>query len=405
MAGVLTKENAVTVPLAILLFEVTFFQGALRSRLLPIIWYLLPLVAAPMMMLGRIGFSADLLGEVSRLTADRDAPPRLTYLLTQFPVIISYLRLFFFPAGQNLDHDVPLRHLSARSCRFCSLLCCLPLLLPRVSSSGGRRGACQGVRNALLALPAFGIGWFFITLLVESSVIPIRDVMFEHRLYLPSVGLITGLAAAGWLLADRWAKRDGSQLAKGLVAVFCMVLILLATMTVLRNRVWHDEVTLWQDVVRKSPGKARAHGSLGHALQRTGRQAEALGSYRQAVQLAPDDHIARNNLGTVYLAMNQPAAALEQFLAGVRSAPANAQLHYNLGLANARLERFKEAESAYRETIRIDQRHDMALNNMGIVLYRQGRIREAVAAFQEALRINPGNEGAAKNLRSTGNAP
>ena len=70
MAGVLTKENAVTIPLAILLFEVTFFRGDCAVGCCRSVWYLLPLVAAPLAMLGRIGFSTDLLGEVSRMTAE-----------------------------------------------------------------------------------------------------------------------------------------------------------------------------------------------------------------------------------------------------------------------------------------------------------------------------------------------
>jgi hypothetical protein len=37
-------------------------------------------------------------------------------------------------------------------------------------------------------LISFAIIWFFVTLSVESSIIPIRDVIYEHRVYLPSVG-------------------------------------------------------------------------------------------------------------------------------------------------------------------------------------------------------------------------
>ena len=140
----------------------------------------------------------------------------------------------------------------------CCRLCFLLRLLPRLSASGGRR-AVLGRREALLAFPAFGIGWFFISLLVESSVIPIRDVMFEHRLYLPSVGLGTGLAAVAGYLQTGWANSDGCA-GRRPCGSAGMVLMLLGTMT-LRNRVWHDEVTLWQDVVRKVPERPVPTGS------------------------------------------------------------------------------------------------------------------------------------------------
>lgn len=396
VAGVLTKENAVTIPLAILLFEVTFFRGALLGRLLPMAWYLLPLVAAPLAMLGRIGFSTDMLGEVSRMTAEGGAPPRLTYLLTQFPVIVSYLRLFFFPVGQNLDHDIPLR-----SSLFDPAVLVSMVLLASLAAAGfyfwrvSRRA--KGSTNPLLVLPAFGIGWFFSTLLVESSVIPIRDVMFEHRLYLPSVGLVIACSVALWVCLSRYDLQR-------VITVFTIFLVagstVLSVLTFMRNRVWRDEVTLWKDVAGKSPAKARAHGALGHALQRSGRQEEALRNYLEAVRLAPDDHIARNNLGTIYLTTGRSVEALEQYEAALRISPSNQEIHYNMGLAFEKLGRLKEAVAAYEEALRLKSDHDKAANNLGIVLYRQGRAAAALQSFKRAVELNPANMDAVHNLEA-----
>jgi Flp pilus assembly protein TadD len=252
----------------------------------------------------------------------------------------------------------------------------------------------------LLALPAFGIGWFFITMSVESSFIPIRDVLFEHRLYLPSIGLVTAVTAVCWRLAESRVAADYRVIVKGFAAGSCVVALLLGAATVMRNRVWQSETAVWQDVVRKSPAKGRGFGALGHALQRAGRQDEALRAYQEAVRLVPQDHIARNNLGTIYLALNKPEEAIEQFKAGLGSAPGSVQLYYNLGLAFAKLERFGEAEAAYREALRLDSRNDSLLNNLGIVLYRKGRVEEAAAAFRGSLLINPANAGAASNLKA-----
>jgi Flp pilus assembly protein TadD len=396
MAGILTKENAITVPLAIMLFEVTFFRGDLRRRLLPLAWYLLPLVAAPMAVIGRIGFSADLLGEVGRMTAEGGAPPRLTYLLTQFPVIVSYLRLFFFPVGQNLDHDVPLRTSLLDPAVLVSII-----LLAALAGAGfyswrvARRVA--GKENPLLALPAFGIGWFFITLLVESSVISIRDVMFEHRLYLPSVGMVIGISATEWGCVCSYAQRRATTV---FMLVLTAVTLLLSSATVMRNRVWRAEVTLWQDVVSKSPLKARAHGALGHAYQRAGRQEAALHCYLEAVRLAPIDHVARNNLGTIHLLTNRPAEALAEFEAALQRSPLNAEVHYNKGIACEKLGRLNEAAAAYGEALRLKSDHDKAAYNLAFLLYRQGRVAEAVQNFKRAVELNPDNTDAVRNLEA-----
>ena len=249
-----------------------------------------------------------------------------------------------------------------------------------------------------MSLAGFGIGWFFITLSVESSLIPMRDVMFEHRLYLPSVGLVVMTAAAGWGGASM-LQRENRRIPIFL-ALFASLGLLLGSATFLRNRVWHDEVTLWRDVVAKSPLKARSHGSLGHALQRTGQAEEAIRCYREAVKLAPGDHIARNNLGTLYLSTGQHEAAMQQFNEALRTSPGSTQIHYNRGLTFEKLERPKEAEAAYEEAIRVDRRNDRALNNLGILQYRQGRKREAAQSFKEAVRVNPYNKQAADNLAS-----
>lgn len=398
--GVLSKENAATISLSILLLELLFFRGPLSRRLLAALWYLLPLFVLPFLLLWHTGISGDLLGDVGRLTAEGGAPPRLAYLLTQFPVIVSYLRLFFIPMGQNLDHDVLLRTdltdpVVMASLVFLGGIVAGTLWCWKLSLRSG-----SDTRFTTLAL--FGIGWFFIAMLLESGLIPLRDVMFEHRIYLPSAGLTIAVVALAWVVASRFKKAEVRSPAAPFLYGLLVIGVLLATATFMRNRVWESEITLWEDAVAKSPAKARTHGSLGHAYQRSGRLDEAVSSYREAVALAPADHIARNNLGTLYLMRKLPAEALEQFREALRSQPGSVSISYNLGLAYSDLGRLGDAESAYRKVVALDNKNDRAFNNLGIVLSRQGRNSEARAAFRAAVAANPKNEAAAKNLRAIG---
>jgi Flp pilus assembly protein TadD len=331
------------------------------------------------------------------MTAEQGAPQRLTYFLTQFPVIVSYLRLFLLPVRQNLDHDIALRSSLADPVVAGGLL--ILLLVAAVGCRlwvRGRRVDAGDERWKVLA--AFGIGWFFITLAVESTLIPIRDVMFEHRLYLPSVGLVMATAAAGWGAAGRYLSE--SRRIPVFIAIFVLLGTVLGSTTFLRNRVWKDEVTLWRDIVEKSPRKARAHGSLGHALQRSGNAEEAARSYLYAVKLTPEDFIARNNLGTLYLNSGHPELALEQFEAALRASPAKAMINFNRGLALEKIGRLVEAEAAYDNAVRIDRENDRALNNLGILQYRNGNRQAAAESFRQALRINPTNKQASENLAS-----
>ncbi|MDP2278847.1 MAG: tetratricopeptide repeat protein, partial [Nitrospirota bacterium] len=70
-----------------------------------------------------------------------------------------------------------------------------------------------------------------------------------------------------------------------------------------RNLVWKDDVTLWSDVVKKSPEKARAHNNLGVGFNKKGLPNEAISALKSALCLKPDYMDAYVNLGNSYIKM------------------------------------------------------------------------------------------------------
>ncbi|MBW2020580.1 MAG: hypothetical protein JRI58_13365 [Deltaproteobacteria bacterium] len=103
------------------------------------------------------------------------------YFLTQLHVIPYYIKLLFIPTNLNLDYDWPItRSIDLSTALFFILLAAIVVF------------AIWVYRRARLL--SFGIIWFFVTLSVTSSFIVIYDVIFEHRLYLPSVGFALFMA-------------------------------------------------------------------------------------------------------------------------------------------------------------------------------------------------------------------
>jgi hypothetical protein len=103
------------------------------------------------------------------------------YFLTQLHVIPYYIKLLFIPANLNLDYDWPItRNIDLPTILFFVLLTFIVIT------------AIKLYRKA--SLVSFGIIWFFVTLSVTSSFIVIFDVIFEHRLYLPSIGFAIVMA-------------------------------------------------------------------------------------------------------------------------------------------------------------------------------------------------------------------
>jgi tetratricopeptide (TPR) repeat protein len=195
-----------------------------------------------------------------------------------------------------------------------------------------------------------------VTLLPDSSVVPLPDLMAEHRTYLPTVGLCIGCA--------------GALLACPVPAVWTATAALaalagLGTVSALRCRVWSSPVELWQDTASKSPGKVRCWLNLGAAYFEAGRLAEAEEAFLRSLRIEPTVPGAAN-LATVYLRLNQPEKALPVALDGLRLRP-----------------------TGYDHIL---------LATLGEALLRSGRVREAVGHYEELLQMNPGILLASHNL-------
>ncbi len=183
-----TKEIAFTLPLLIILYEVTFFAAPLKKKLLFLLPVALTLIIVPISVMHSGRPLGELLSDLSENTRVQSAVPRWDYLMTEMRVVTTYIRLIFVPVNQNLDYDYPIYHSLFTPSVFLSFVFLLSLFglgVYLLSSSHARR-----MKDPELApyhrLIGFGILWFFITLSVESSFIPIVDVIFEHRVYLPS---------------------------------------------------------------------------------------------------------------------------------------------------------------------------------------------------------------------------
>ncbi len=152
----------------------------------------------------------------------------------------------------------------------------------------------------------FCVLWFFIHLAPTNSLIPRLDVVNDRQLYLSSIGAFAAVAlmvTAAWQRVCTLRFHDGAPLAPGHRGTTLMVALLtLAVLagtgwqTVVRNRVYRDEIVFWQDVTAKSPQNARAFNNLGYAYQLAGRHAEARAAYLRALSLRPSLSQARWNL-------------------------------------------------------------------------------------------------------------
>ncbi len=375
-----TKEIAFTLPFAAAAWEAIFMEGPWRLRARS----LAPLLATlPLVPLARLGTAAAPLDAVVSAAAEatrvQTAISRADYLATQLPVVATYLRLVVLPIGQNVDHDVPIRHtfLAPDVLASGALLLALAAL---AAFSLWRTSRAARPADPAWRLPAFGIVWFFVTISVESSVIPIVDPMFEHRAYLPLAGLLAGVAAAAALLLR---ARAGGR--RALVVAGALVALALALAAHARNRVWEDELALFGDAARKSPGKARPHLNLGVALARAGRLPEAVEAFAAANRADPSQVDVYVNMGAALRELGRPEEAAGWLREAIRGRPDLPEPWYNLGcvLMDAP-DTAPEAVEAFERAIALRPSHAAAYANLAATLNRLGRFDEAIARLERA---------------------
>jgi tetratricopeptide (TPR) repeat protein len=81
-----------------------------------------------------------------------------------------------------------------------------------------------------------------------------------------------------------------------------------------RNGVWSGKVAMWEDVVRKSPRKARAHTNLGEAYHQQKQFDRAIEEYVLSLTLNPYYSLdAYSNLASIFVDRGEYDRAIEYF--------------------------------------------------------------------------------------------
>lgn len=395
-AAQITKEISFTLPVMITLLEFTFFsnvRGALK-RLVYLLPVLLSLAIIPAMLyLAKSSPAADsgVAGKLGMLMReDLSILPRYDYLITQFRVMATYLRLLFIPIGLNVDYDYPVFHtlLSPQVLMSFAGLSTIftGAILLYIRSLGGK--------NPWGLVISFGVIWFFMTISVESSIIPISDVIFEHRLYLPGIGIILAFSTVLSCISERLNLKAAA------IAVIVAIAAANSFATFERNIVWGSELTLWEDVVKKSPNKARGYSNAGYALIKAGNTGEAVEYFGKAVRLKPEFWLTNYNMGNALLQAGRPEESLPFFYKAIKLKPDYVNAYTNLGYALVQLKRPEEAVKYLAESATLQPNSADSFNNLGNALLLAGRTAEAISAYRKALELAPNDAGARTNLEN-----
>jgi len=344
-----TKQNAVVLPFLLLLVDRFFIDPSSRRwkrRLLYVApFFLLTLISGVKEMRGhdvvlkeaRLAQYWSKANETSANLKVAEAkqvslvkPPenlQTIYLVTEFSVLWLYIRLLFFPVGQVFDYGYPLAGAIVTLPNAIALLGHLLLM-----------GLAFRLRTRR-PLVTVGIAWFYLSLAVESSIIPL-DAAVEHRVYMATFGFVLVLID---LLRSIPARRVG-------LVVSSVTVFLLMLLTWQRNALWADPVAFARDNVEKAPFNQRNYLTLATAYADTGQWVEAEKTLRAAIRLRPDYPVPYENLGSALVLQGRFGEALAFYQIALNLSPDNASTLYNAGMV---LVRVRDLDGARRVVARL----------------------------------------------------
>jgi len=396
--GMVSKEVMLSAPVMVMLYDRAFvsesFREAWRQR-----WRLYLALGSTWALLGFVFVSAGITAYAS-MTAQRIG--RWEYLATQPGVILYYLRLALWPSPLSLDHRWPIAK------TWMSILPPTAVIIILLVASVRAWRKC----------PPWGFvaTWFFLILAPSSSVFPLPDAMYEHRLYLSLAAVVSVVVMGLYSVVGRRS-----------LVVFVVMAVGLGFLTWRRNQVYQrnphynsglalqiagrieEAIGQYEQALQVAPDDAEAHYNLGVALEQMGRVPEAIEHYEQALRLRPEYAAAYSNLGSISLRLGKVPEAIAQYERALQFEPDMAEAYYNLGLALKQAGRVEEAIKRYTEAIRIKPDYAEAHYNLANALLGLGKVSEAIEHYEQALQIKPDFAEAHYNwgvaLEQTGRVP
>lgn len=388
--SILSKENAVLLPVSILLVELVFFKG-LKNQFKSIIennakttLYVLLFFA----FLVVVVVSYFLYQPVSQMITGSYSQRPFTMLervLTEPRVLVFYLSLIFYPIPNRFS----INHLITKSTSFVDPVTtpiCFFIVVGLVIFA-----VVQMKRRPFLS---FAILFYFINHLVESSFLGL-ELVYEHRNYLPTMFLFLPISMF-FYEGRRLYPKINSTLISSLCLSGVVVIVVLGIATHIRNMDWRTEKTLWESVLRLYPKSTRALHNLAYGYySKKGDYNTALKLYSKALSLDWRDNsavyrkgITYNNIAGILYAFGKDEKAIQVWNKAIEIYPSNKTAILGKTQALISTGRYNDALTSLG-TIPENQRNIRWINLEAFIYYKLGGYGKSLSLSQRAISLHP----------------
>ena len=385
LVGMLVKETVFTAPVILLVLATIVVGIPFKASLKKVLPHLLCLPLIPVLVVvtssAQNNATFSLKGSINVINFYSYSP--LHYAITQLCTMTTYFRLLLFPYGQNVDYDYPLYTSLFQGKVLLALALLSALVLAALICF--RRNPREIHRSLIL----FGIVFFFVSISVTSSIVPMAELIAERRTYLPSIGAFIAIVCAVDLARLTWGRRiSGSVMLAGVAGL----LIILCIATHVRSTVWRSRISFWQDATAKSPGKLRPKLGLVAAYIGKKRYEEAAGVQRLVIAMLPNDATHYQILQELQYLQGGYTDSIETGVHALSLDKGNASIYYFLGLAYDKVGMSDDAEQALNYAITLQP----AFTDAHLALARfhsdEGNYEEALEQYRATAKLDAHNK-------------
>ena len=365
LASVLTKENAVMLPVSILLFDLFLIAGINKQNVIKYAKIaFLPFLIILFAGLIYVDFS-NIIDEYKI----RDFT-MIERFLTQPRVILFYLSLLFYPISSRLtflyEIDVS-RSLFQPWTVIPSVFLIIFIIVFALYIARKR------------PLISFCIIFYFLNHLIEGSIFNL-ELIYEHRNYLPAMLLFVPFAEFIIYAIDYFSYKKIIQFIVALGIV--IILVGEGDITYNRNNIVSDDFLLWFDNIDKSPGLSRPHANTGRIYFMYNQKEKALQEYKKAMTLnnyGNNDILAiqQCNLGILYFETMQDDLAMECFRKSSEILPEYIQTNIHMAKIKLRHNKIKEAKQIVEDKLKKYRSDPKVIELYSLILLKDGQIKGA----------------------------
>ncbi len=403
--AILSKENALVLPLLLLLYHYVFHKKIKLKAILPV--FLIVLVY--------------LLFRVSLFKlAFTGIDAALKRVPGFFVAITNYLKILLFPFNLRMDYGNKIFIFFEPKAIFGFLITIALLIFAAIKRNSSK-------------LISFSIFWFFISLLPVTSVYPVtRYYMAEQWLYLPSLGFFVII---GYLINSLYVRSLKAKYFSIMIVVVYVIACFFITFK--QNNYWRQEIPFYKRTLVYNPSSVNAMNNLGNAYLRIADKENSMKQFRKAIAISPEKAEAYCNLGIIYLRDSDYRRAEGFFLKAIELDQGMAAAYYNLGLAYEKMSDKNKAVEYWEKAVKLNPGYALAyvalcgacnlsgknindrmvfyckmalrlgyksadlFYNLGNAYYYKGDRQKAIDFTLEAIKLNPGFVEAYNNLAAT----